>query len=415
MLFFVLLSLTHFNIYAFKIPPSCTSLTNPSNNAIDVPMDAAISWMAVNDAAGYIVNIGLTSGGGEIFSQDVGNVTTLNLPTDLPEASLIFVTIVPYNASLEYAQGCKSESFTTETVVTKPSCTRLITPLNGAINVPVDVNFSWETVLDADGYTFYLGTSSSAYDIVDGVDVGAETNYALDVNLPDNTTLFIKIVAYNIAGNAVGCFNETFSTEEVLELPVCATLITPIQGANDVPVTTSVEWNAVPNTDGYYLEIGTSNETNDILPKTDVGLVTIYNPLTHFPENSDIFIKITPYNSNGEAAACQVYSFTTENSIDLPLCTNLINPINEATEVAVTSVIEWEDIPNAVGYGVQLGLTPGGSEVLSFIQLGNTTQYIHPEPFPYNTTIYLSIIPYNEDGEAEACTEFSFFKNKFKF
>ena len=75
--------------------PECTSLTNPINGSTDVVIDVNISWDAIPDADGYFITVATSSGGNDILNnQDVGNVTTYDLLTDLPEDTQIFVFFI---------------------------------------------------------------------------------------------------------------------------------------------------------------------------------------------------------------------------------------------------------------------------------------------------------------------------------
>ena len=57
-----------------------------------------IEWTTSINVIGYILSIGTTAGGTDIINAlDVGNVTTFNLPNDLPENTKIFITVIPYN------------------------------------------------------------------------------------------------------------------------------------------------------------------------------------------------------------------------------------------------------------------------------------------------------------------------------
>ena len=91
-------------------PPACSSLTSPLNGAIDVSVDADLSWAAVTDATGYRLRVGTTSGGTDILNDvDVGNVTTWG-PGTFPGGATIYVTVTPYNVA-GTAVGCMEESF----------------------------------------------------------------------------------------------------------------------------------------------------------------------------------------------------------------------------------------------------------------------------------------------------------------
>ena len=72
-----------------------------------------IEWTTSINVIGYILSIGTTAGGIDIINAlDVGNVTTFNLPNDLPENTKIFITVIPYNL-LGEAVWCIEEQFRT--------------------------------------------------------------------------------------------------------------------------------------------------------------------------------------------------------------------------------------------------------------------------------------------------------------
>ncbi|MEA1784997.1 gliding motility-associated C-terminal domain-containing protein, partial [Arenibacter sp. GZD96] len=110
----------------------------------------------------------------------------------------------------------------------------------------------------------------------------------------------------------------------------------------------------------------------------------------------------------GEAVGCTEHSFTTETIATIPDCTVLIAPLNGATEVPVDTDIAWETVPNADGYRVSIGTTPGGVTILNNEDVGFLTSYSVLNEFPFSSTIYVTVVPYNVHGSAENCIEGSF-------
>ncbi|WP_317169099.1 gliding motility-associated C-terminal domain-containing protein [Flavivirga algicola] len=126
------------------------------------------------------------------------------------------MTVTPYNAVGD-ATGCAQESFTTETLPTVPACTILAGPLNMSNNVAVDTDLSWNSVANATGYRINVGTSSGISDILNNEDIGDTTTIDLLSDLPENTTIYVTITPYNAEGDATGCTEESFTTEEIIE------------------------------------------------------------------------------------------------------------------------------------------------------------------------------------------------------
>ena len=59
------------------------------------------------------------------------------------------------------------------------------------------------------------------------------------------------------------------------------------------------------------------------------------------------------------------------------------------------------------GYRLSLGITSGGTEIIDNEDVGNVLTY-DLDTLDYEVTYYLSIVPYNDNGDAENCEEFSF-------
>jgi gliding motility-associated-like protein len=113
-------------------------------------------------------------------------------------------------------------------------------------------------------------------------------------------------------------FNDVCSTEKSFELTLisstlsCSSLTTPSFNSKQVSVETDFIWNSVPGAEGYKISIGTNSNNNNILETTDIGNVLNYRFFRSLPQNTTLFVKITPYNSITESISCQETPFTTE-------------------------------------------------------------------------------------------------------
>jgi len=246
----------------------------------------------------------------------VGNVTTYDLPNDLPENSVIYVTITPFNA-IGDANGCAEESFTTMASSAVPSCTALADPLNGTTGIPLSTNLSWNPATDATGYRISVGTTSGGTEIINDQDVGNVTTFDLPNDLPENSVIYVTVTPFNAIGNAMGCAEESFTTEALPVAPECTALNNPINGALDVSTNINLSWNAIDNAEGYRLSVGTNPGETDIVNNLAVGNVTTFIFQNELPENTIIYVTIIPFNAIGDATGCAEESFrtiTTDNT-----------------------------------------------------------------------------------------------------
>ena len=290
-----------------------------------------------------------------------------------------------------------------------PECTQLASPLNGATDVPINTNLTWDAAQFAQGYYLTVGTTAGGNDVVNNETIINETSYEFSSDFDTGDTVYVTIVPFNDEGNPGVCNEESFTLSNTLPtIPECTSLVTPANNDSDVLVTTDLTWNAISNADGYRLTIGTSAGANDILDNFDVENVTTHDLVTDLPEDSDIFITITPYNEQGPADSCSEESFHTETIPFAPTCTNLIIPAHQETDVAIDTNLSWTAVPEATGYLVIVGTTEGGNEIVNNVDVNNATTYDIPDDLLESRTYYVTIIPYNDVDDASGCIEESF-------
>lgn len=286
-------------------------------------------------------------------------------------------------------------------------CPDLLSPVDGATNVPVDATITWEAVAGIPGYQIRLGTTPGGGEL--GVtSVGSATSYTPPRGLPDNTQIYVTIILDFLfqGGSDIVCDSQSFTTEDVTTPPACTNIRTPQNGAVDVSVFTNISWNYAPTATGYRITVGTTPGGNDVVDNVDVGNVLTYNPPGEFDPNTTFYVRIVPYNENGQAPNCQEYTFTTGDVAPLPGCTSLITPVNGAINVPLTPFLEWVPVPGATGYRVTIGTTPTNANILdNAVFTTNSTFVIDFEP---NLTFFVRIVPFNASGEAIGCGQESF-------
>ena len=98
-------------------------------------------------------------------------------------------------------------------------------------------------------------------------------------------------------------------TGAVASLPGCTTLVSPLDGEINVPLTPLIEWAAVAGAAGYKVTIGSSPFTTEVLD--NVVFSTNSTFVIDFEPNRTFFITIIPFNAAGEAIGCGQESFST--------------------------------------------------------------------------------------------------------
>lgn len=285
-------------------------------------------------------------------------------------------------------------------------CPALVSPVDGTSMVFVDSSISWEAVTGVPGYIISLGTSSGGNDILNEQNVGASTNYTPPTGLPENTEIFVTITLFFFNQPNIICDSQRFTTAALSEVPDCSPSISPADNSMDINTATNIIWSAAPGASGYHLTIGTTLNGNEILDTIDVENTLSYNPTIDLPTETDIYITIIPYNRIGLATGCSTSVFTTAAAAVLPLCSSMISPFNGETNVPLSPTLEWKEIANATGYRVSIGTSPFETNILEdAILFKPSTTIIDFEP---NRTFFITIIPFNEAGEAIGCIQETF-------
>ncbi len=190
----------------------CPNISYPLNGAIDIPVDATITWPAVNGINGYLISLGTTPGGSDIVNRQATGIDNFyKAPVGLPENSPIYVnlSIIQFNT---IPRACTEISFTTVDVITPPACTILLAPDNDAANVTVVTDIVWEYAPTATSYTLSIGTSEGGTDILDQRNVGNVLSYDPPEDLPQDLWIYVTVIPENENGIALPCREERFFT-----------------------------------------------------------------------------------------------------------------------------------------------------------------------------------------------------------
>lgn len=97
----------------------------------------------------------------------------------------------------------------------------------------------------------------------------------------------------------------------------------------------------------------------------------------------------------------------------VPNCTTVSEPAANATNISLNPTFTWSligGVNGATSYVINLGTTPGGTDVMNGVDVGNVTTYTLPASNTLNFGVqyYYTIIAKNSIGNAVGCAERSF-------
>ncbi len=284
-------------------------------------------------------------------------------------------------------------------------CPNPVYPANGATNVPLDATIDWETVDGVPSYNIALGTSPGSDDILSS-QFASGSSYTPPLGLPANTTIYVTITLFFFNQPNITCPSYSFTTAPLTTPPNCTQITNPLDMATDVNPNTSISWSYVYGAEGYRISLGTSPGGTELLNDLDVANTLTYTPPIDLPPQTTIYASIVPYNSLGSAMGCDQQQFTTRTESEIPDCATIIYPQNGETNVPLSPILEWNTVSDVTGYIVTIGTTPTSSDILDgSILYTNSTPVVNFEP---NKTFFITIVPFNDAGQAEGCIQTSF-------
>lgn len=220
---------------------------------------------------------------------------------------------VPSGTRMAFQTTSSSPSYYIDDMVwepiptTPPTCSVISSPADEATSISVTTSLSWSANIDATGYKLKIGTSAGASDFLAETDLGDVTTYNPSPDFAYNTEYFLTLTAYNANGDATGCTETSFTTNDGCKAPY-----SPSNNATSVSITPNISWYSVTGSTGYVISIGTTAGGTDIVNAHDNGTSTSYS-VTGLSYSTQYFVTVQAKNAQGTtSAACTGYSFTTK-------------------------------------------------------------------------------------------------------
>lgn len=182
--------------------------------------------------------------------------------------------------------------------------------------------FDWVSVADADHYRLLISRQQSPGSVYYTSPVLENSSYALEAGiLPGQENFIFRVMAVAGASVSWSDFNPFFTGH-----PRSTQVNSPASGAENVPLTTVVQWSSADGAVSYHVQIATHesfDEESLVIDQQPVNL-NVFSASLNAPAQEH-FVRVRGINDCGYAFWSLVNSFTTTDNtfIDAPVVTQL--------------------------------------------------------------------------------------------
>jgi hypothetical protein len=314
------------------------SLTAPSNGQTNVNPLAAIQWTSVADAQAYVLWVGTTVGAhNSVNTPEV--LQTSYQPASLPANQTLYARI--------WVRVGGVWRFTDSTFTAASLAPTLTAPVNGATNVAARPVFQWSTVLNAEAYVIWVGTTAGTNNVIN-TNEQTQTSYQPATNLPINQVLYARVWAR--VGGSWRSSDSTFTTQTAP-----ATMTTPANGQANFSPLQAMQWTSATNAEAYVLWVGTTTGTNNIVNSPEIQQTSYQS--ANLPPNQTLYARLwTKINGT--------WHYTDSTFSASSLAATIIYPADGAQNINDEIVATWTSVAGAQSYILWVGTTPGANDLL---------------------------------------------------
>lgn len=190
-----------------------------------------------------------------------------------------------------------------------PAQVTLLSPANGSTDIDLLPEFSWEAATGAETYEIQISPASDFSSLVETQTGLASTLYQMVNSLNGLTTYYWRVRAANTSGSGPWSDPFSFTTRQGEAAP--PVLTAPTDGAVNVPVNATFEWESSLFSDQYLIEFSEQPDFSLIAESATVNALAYQAQTLAF--STLYYWRVSGVNSLGTGNPSAVFSFTTED------------------------------------------------------------------------------------------------------
>ncbi|VAX23951.1 hypothetical protein MNBD_IGNAVI01-1220 [hydrothermal vent metagenome] len=329
------------------------NLVSPADGAKDLSTTVTLKWNKVDGAEKYNLQVSKD----EVFTDLVYNNT--EIADTAKRLTLDYNTKYFWRVSYSNSDGTSpfSGKYNFTTVQVLPSVV-LISPDNGASNLPATVTLKWNKVEEANKYNLQVSKDEAFTDLVYNNTEIADT--AKRLTLDYNTKYFWRVRYSNSNGTSPFSGKYNFTTMQAVPKVV---LKSPANDSTIIGTAVTLKWKSVSNKDFYQLQVSKDSDFSDILISLD-NLQSNEIEITDLEIGYDYYWRVRVSRNNVLGEYSNVYKFSTFS--DVPKVV-LRSPVNDSTINGTSVWLKWKSVSGRDYYQMQLATDDNFTNIVKFL------------------------------------------------
>ncbi|MEW6193556.1 MAG: fibronectin type III domain-containing protein [Bacteroidota bacterium] len=354
--------------------PRFPFLVEPANSSNEIELTAELVWKPVRNAENYDLQISTDDSFSKLLFQEYGLTRNLQKINGLKSNTIYFWRVRSRNI---FGISNWTEKFSFKTVA-PPQPPKLLHPLSLTKDVSLNPILSWTKLGNADSYALQVSAEDSFTDLIFNQTGLTDTTLQI-TGLEFFTTYYWRISAENNYGKSgwseVGIFSTmgTVSTKPVL--------VKPNDGAMDVPLSTTLYWDASEYAISYSLQVSEDNSFTNLIYDQE-GLKSTELLIKDLKNTKKYYWRINASNNYGTSGWSETYSFTT-----LLPGPSLYLPEDNTVDVSPSPALYWNAIEGAESYSLQISIDSAFTNLV-YEKNGITLPNHQPNNLPTFSTYY---------------------------
>ncbi|MCS4434334.1 fibronectin type III domain-containing protein [Aquiflexum gelatinilyticum] len=233
-----------------------------------------------------------------------------------------------------------------------PAIPTLSSPADNTTGLETSINLTWNPVANAETYAIELSKNPD-FSSLEVNNNSLKANEFTVSGLQEDTSYYWRVKATNSAGSSPYSSVWTFRTVKPIVVPAVPTLLSPSNGAKDLSLSPSLQWNAVTGAKTYRIQISKESSFGTILIDNSTLTGNTYQA-NNLEEGVTYYWRVNAANEAGNSIFSSAWSFQTKISLKAPVAPTLINPSDKSTGLATTLKLSWSAVTGAENYTLEL-------------------------------------------------------------